>query len=257
MYFFNGKNSFPADIKKITIDRSILPKVLGIGVAAMMMQLMFLVQQTFVFKSIAHYGTENDIAFMGACYRVLMLAIVPVFGLVQAMQPIIGINYGAKDYQRVKSTVKIFITSGMVLLTTIWLPVQLFPQTILHWLMPETTFTATDLNNFRVIMIMLPAIPLIFIVGNFLQSIGNGLLSGIITVARQVIFFIPTVLILPTYIGMYGVYLSAPVVDVVVISLVLILLSVEFKKLDQKDAQYQIELKSQPSSQTSPQPVLG
>ncbi|EAY31319.1 MATE family efflux transporter [Microscilla marina] len=257
LYFVKGKNSFPVDLKKVTLDRSILPKVLGVGVAAMMMQLMFLVQQTFVFKSIAYYGNDNDIAFMGACYRVLMLAIVPVFGLVQAMQPIVGINYGAKDFQRVKQTVKVFVTGGMVLLTAIWLPVQLFPTTILHWLLPDMRFTVTDINNFRVAMIMMPAIPLVFIVGNFLQSIGNGLLSGIITVARQVVFFIPTVLILPTYVGISGVYLSAPLVDVVVISLVLVLLSLEFKKLDRKEVQYQSQIPTHPASATSPQPILG
>lgn len=256
-YFVRGKNSFPVNLKKITLDRSVLPQVLSVGVAAMMTQLMFLVQQTFVFKSIAHYGNDNDIAFMGACYRVLMLAIVPVFGLVQAMQPIVGINYGAKDFQRVKRAVKVFVTGGMVLLTAIWIPVQLFPTTVLHWLLPEMPFTSTDISNFRAAMIMMPAIPLVFIVGSFLQSIGNGLLSGIITVARQVVFFIPMVLILPTYMGISGVYFSAPIVDVIVISLVLTLLSYEFRKLDKKDAQYQTIQQAQTASSTSPQPVLG
>jgi Na+-driven multidrug efflux pump len=256
-YFVRGKNSFPVNLKKITLDRSVLPQVLSVGVAAMMTQLMFLVQQTFVFKSIAHYGNDNDIAFMGACYRVLMLAIVPVFGLVQAMQPIVGINYGAKDFQRVKRAVKVFVTGGMVLLTAIWIPVQLFPTTVLHWLLPDMPFTSTDISNFRAAMIMMPAIPLVFIVGSFLQSIGNGLLSGIITVARQVVFFIPMVLILPTYMGIAGVYFSAPIVDVIVISLVLTLLSYEFRKLDKKEAQYQTIQQAQTASSTSPQPVLG
>ncbi|OJJ16813.1 MATE family efflux transporter [marine bacterium AO1-C] len=255
-YFLRGKSSFPVNIKKINLDRSIMPQVLSVGVAAMMLQLMFFVQQAFVFKSIAHYGNDDDIAFMGACYRVLMLAIIPVFGMVQAMQPIVGINYGAKDYARVKKTVKIFITGGVILLTAIWLPVQFFPKTILHWLLPDTLFTSTDLNNFRIIMSLLPVIPIIFIVGNFLQSIGNGLLSGIVTVARQVVFFIPTVLILPTYIGVRGVYFSAPIVDVFVISIVLVLLMLEFRKLDRKEATEQqatLANKTQPATQ----PVLG
>lgn len=256
MYFVKGRSSFPVNLKKVTIDRSIMPQMLSVGVAAMMMQLMFFVQQTFVFKSIAHYGNDNDIAFMGACYRVLMLAIIPVFGMVQAMQPIIGINYGAKDFKRVKSVVKTFIAGGMILLTTIWLPVQLFPETILHWLLPKVHFTLVDLTNFRVIMSMLPVIPIVFIVGNFLQSIGNGLLSGIVTVARQVVFFIPTILILPTYVGVRGVYFSAPLVDIVVISIVLMLLTLEFRKLDRKNDQYQLELQTQAAAQTSPQPIL-
>lgn len=255
-YFFRGQSSFPVNLKKVNLDRSIMPQVLSVGVAAMMLQLMFLVQQTFVYKSIAHYGNDNDIAFMGACYRVLMLAIIPVFGMVQAMQPIVGINYGAQDFTRVKKIVKTFITGGMILLTAIWLPVQLFPQTILHWLLPKVKFTPTDLNNFRIIMSLLPAVPIIFIVGNFLQSIGNGLLSGIITVARQVVFFIPTVLILPTYIGVRGVYFSAPIVDVFVISIVLILLMLEFRKLDRKEAKLKQEVIVK-EPQTSTEPVLG
>ena len=255
-YFLRGKSSFPVQLRKVNLDRSIMPQVLSVGIAAMMLQLMFLLQQTFVYKSIAHYGNDNDIAFMGACYRVLMLAIIPVFGMVQAMQPIIGINYGANDFTRVKKTVKIFITGGVVLLTAIWLPVQLFPETILHLLLPKVSFTATDLNNFRVIMSLLPVIPIIFIVGNFLQSIGNGLLSAIITVTRQVGFFIPMVLILPTYLGVRGVYFSAPIVDVFVITAVLIFLMLEFKKLDRKEAalkQAALAGETQPTTQ----PVLG
>ena len=105
-YFASGKVSYAIDLKRITLDLKMLRPILAVGVSAMMLQIMFFVQQAVVFKSLAYYGEDWDIAFMGACYRVIVLLVMPVFGFAQALQPVAGINFGAKLYDRVKKSVQ-------------------------------------------------------------------------------------------------------------------------------------------------------
>jgi putative MATE family efflux protein len=217
IYFASKRPSFPVNLTRFRLDFDLLPKILPVGISAMLMQVLFFVQQTLVFKSISAYGNEDDLAFMGAYYRVIMLAIVPVFGFVQSLQPVVGIAYGAQKYQRVVEAVRVFSWAGTLLLTLIWLPIQLFPAVVLHWMLPQESFTAIDLTNFRLAILMLPTMPFMFIGITLFQAIGNGRLATTLLMVRQVILFIPVVLIMPIYFGVSGIFYASPVVDVVVL----------------------------------------
>ncbi len=234
IYFATGRSTFPVNFRKIKLDMTILPEVLSVGVSAMMMQLTFFVQQSVIFKSVAHYGGDRDIAFMGACYRVFMLAIVPIWGLSQAFQPVAGINYGAAAYLRVKEATKTFAKGGTILVTLVWMLLQIFPTTILGWLMPETTFDEADLFNFRMLFLTLPGMPLFFIGMTLFQAIGNGKTAAILLVARQVLIFIPIALVLPYFLGLSGIYISIFLSDVLVFLLVIWILWREFRVLTNK-----------------------
>jgi putative MATE family efflux protein len=230
-YFASKRPSFPVNLTRLRLDIDLLPKILPVGISAMLMQVLFFVQQTLVFKSIAAYGTEDDLAFMGAYYRVIMLAIVPVFGFVQSLQPVVGISYGAQRYRRVVEAVQVFSWGGTLLLTLIWLPIQLFPEVILHWVLPQESFTTTDLTNFRLAILMLPTMPFMFIGITLFQAMGNGRLATTLLMVRQVILFIPIVLILPIYFGVNGIFYASPLVDLVVLAVTSTLVWRECKRL--------------------------
>ncbi|MCU0444714.1 MAG: MATE family efflux transporter [Microscillaceae bacterium] len=235
-YFASNRPSFPVNLTRFRLDIDLMPKILPVGISAMLMQVLFFLQQTIVFKSIAVYGTEDDLAFMGAYYRVIMLAVVPVFGFVQSLQPVVGISYGAKNYSRVVRAVQVFSWGGTLLLTLIWLPIQLFPQVVLHWMLPQETFSANDLSNFRLAILMLPTMPFMFIGITLFQAIGNGRLATTLLMVRQVILFIPVVLILPVYWGVSGIFYASPVVDTVVLAVTSSLVWREFGRLLAKES---------------------
>ncbi|MEG3881907.1 MATE family efflux transporter [Microcoleus sp. herbarium7] len=230
-YFFYGKTSTLVTLKKLTFARDLVLPILSVGVSVLLMELMAIVQQIVIFKSIAYYGSDTDIAFAGATLNLYSLAVTPVYGFVYALQPVIGINYGAGNHHRMKKAYLIFGIGGTILLSTIWLPIQLFPATFLGLLLPKVAFTANDLLNFRIVTVLLPLLSFVFSSITLFQSIGNGKIAGIIVVARQVFLFIPLVLILPLFIGINGIYYSLTAVDIVVSLIVALFTWMEFDRL--------------------------
>ena len=215
-YFISGKSSMAVQLKKLTLSLDLLSPILSVGISVFIMEVMTIVQQVVIFKSIAYYGTGTDIAFAGATLNLYSLAVTPVYGFVQALQPVIGINYGSGNHNRMKQAYFIFGIGGTILLTVIWLPLQLYPATFLSWLLPKVVFTANELLNLRIVTILLPILSFVFCSITLFQSIGNGKVAGIIVVARQVFLFIPVVLILPLFIGINGIYYSLTAVDILV-----------------------------------------
>ena len=230
IYYFRGYSSYPIDYKYFKVESDIVKPILGVGVSAMMLNFMFLVQNAVVFKLISIYGDDWDIAFMGACYRILILMLVPGFGFSTAVQPVIGINYGAGDYDRVKRAFYVF-GMGCVGITTVLLIIfELFPVTILSLLLPNSTFEASDIFNFRIMMLPI-FISAFFVMSIVLyQSIGKAKLSGIMTVLREIVFFIPIVILLPRWLGITGIYVAPLVQNLTVFFIILYLLRSLFKE---------------------------
>jgi putative MATE family efflux protein len=230
-YFLSAKSSIPVNPKKLTLAIDLLPAILSIGFTALLMEIISLVEQSVIFKSIAQYGTEHDIAVAGATLRVYALALIPVEGFVQALQPIIGMNYGAKNYHRLKQAFFTFTIGATLCLGLIWLPLHLLPATFLGILLPSVNFTNDDLLNFQIINLLLLILPLGFCSVTFFQSIGNGKAASLLILAKSLFFLIPFVLILSAYLGARGVYYGMLFTDILVVLISLLITWLEFKKL--------------------------
>ena len=222
-YYTKGNTSYSVDFKYFKLDKIIVRPILAVGVSAMMMQIMFLIQNVIVFKMVSLYGDDWDIAFMGACYRIMILMLVPGFGFSTAVQPVIGINYGARDYGRVKEAFYVFGMGCMGLTTILLILFEIFPRSILGLMMPDSIFEPIDIFNFRIMMAPV-FISSFFIMGVVLyQSIGQAKISGIVTILREIVFFIPFVLLFPRWFGITGIY-AAPIVQNVAVFFVMVVL---------------------------------
>jgi Na+-driven multidrug efflux pump len=228
-----GKASFPIDFKYYKWESEIMRPVLTVGISAMMMQIMFFVQQAIVFKSLAHYGDDWHLAFMGACYRILILLILPSFGFSQAFQPIVGINYGAGKYDRVKKSFKVFSVGSSIMVLFVWAWIMFFPTVILSWMLPDADFSTTDLSNLRWMMSTVPLYPVFFLGVTFLQSIGDGKMSGYLLVGRELLLYVPVLLIAPLIFGVDGIYYAGVPNNIIVTVIIFFLMRSQFKKMDQ------------------------
>ena len=159
-YFIFGKSFISVNLKKLAIAIDLLPATLSVGMSSLFAPVMILAQGFVVFNSISYYGTNNDIAFFGATQKVTSLVFIPVIGFAQALQPIIGMNYGAKNHKRIKKAYLTFAIIGTILLLLIWLPLQLSPRTFLGIILPSVNFTEDDIFNFRLLSILAPVWPL-------------------------------------------------------------------------------------------------
>lgn len=233
-YFLSGKSSILMNPKKFTVAIDLLPAILSVGISELLAQVMDIVQEVVIFKSIAHYGTGTDIAFYGATLRVYLLATILIYGFMQALQPVFGMNYGAKNYDRLKKAYFTFGIGGTVLLTLIWLFIQLSPETFLACLLPNVAFTANDLLNFRLLNLLLPILPFGFCSITLFQSIGNGRTAGLLILLRSILLVVPLMLILSALLGVKGVYYGLVLADAVVLLIAFFLTGMEFKKLSVK-----------------------
>jgi putative MATE family efflux protein len=231
-YFISGTSSIPVNLKSKVLTIDLAVPILSVGISALLFPIMDLVQSFVILKSISYYGTNNDIAFYGATIKVSSFALIPISGFAQALQPIIGINYGAKNYDRLKKAYLTFAIIGSFLLILIWSPLQLSPKTFLSILLPDMSFTSNDELNFRILSILAPVWPLAILGNTLFQSIGKGqIVIGVILV-RSLFLQIPIILILSKVLGIRGVYYGMVFADILFLLIVIILILIEFNNLN-------------------------
>ncbi|MDZ8237968.1 MAG: MATE family efflux transporter [Nostoc sp. ChiQUE01a] len=230
-YFILGKSSIPVNFKKIAIAIDLIPAILSVGISELFYPFTILLQDFVVFNSISNYGTNTDIAFFGAAGKIISIIFIPIFGFSQALQPIIGMNYGAQNYGRIKKAYLTFATIGTILLILIWLPLQLFPRTFLEIILPNVRFIEGDLLNFRLLNILMPIWPLAHFSNTLFISIGKGKTVLVVILLKSIILTVPMVLFFSRFAGVRGIYSGMLFADIVFMLVVLILTILEFKSL--------------------------
>lgn len=230
-YFAKGKASFEAHPFKFLRDKKIVKDIFSMGMPSLIMSVMSLVQAVVVFNALSRYGTTYDLALYGAIYRFFTLLLTPIFGLMRALQPVIGINYGAKNNLRVISGFKIFAVASTLMMLPFWVITMIIPEAVLSLMFPGRIFDAASLFYFRTYMALLPVLPVIFMMMTFYPAINKGKPAAIIGIARQLIFYVPVMLILPKLYGVRWVYYGTFLIDAFITIWVLVLIKKEFNIL--------------------------
>lgn len=137
-------------IGRIRIDGELLPQVLSVGISALLMQILTLVQQTVIYRVASNYGGETSQLLLAAALRFWNFSFVPLWGISQGFQPAAGTNYGAKDYDRVKTLTRVFIIAATLLSLVFYIPAELFPEKILSMFLTTPGIAASGSTNFRI-----------------------------------------------------------------------------------------------------------
>lgn len=234
IYFSRGWATFESKLASVRWDKKIGTSILRLGASSLIMSVMSLVQAVFVFNALSKYGTTADVAFYGVVYRIFTFLLTPIFGLMRALQPVIGINYGAQQYERVISSYKIFAFTALVLTLPFWLLSIVVPGQVLGLMMKDVAFTGADIAYFRIYMAILPVLSFIFMAMTLFPSVDKGKPAAMIGIARQLVFYVPVMIFLPKMIGVAGVYYGSLAIDAVIVLWTLLLVRKEFSSLRQK-----------------------
>lgn len=231
IYFGRDKATFQANLASLKGDKEITSSVVRLGMPSLIMSVMSLIQGLVVFNALARYGTTADIAFYGVVYRVFQFLLTPIFGLMRALQPVIGINYGAEQYDRVIRSYKIFAVTALLLTLPFWIITLVTPGSILGMMLKDQVFTGTQFMYFRVYMAILPVLSFIFMAMTLFPAIDKSKPAMIIGIARQVVFYIPAMLLLPKVAGVSGIYYGSLAIDAVIVLWTMLLVKKEFNRL--------------------------
>ena len=154
----------------------------------------------------------------------------------QGLQPVVGTNFGAKQYDRVRQAVKIFSIGGFILAAIFWIPSLLFSSRILSLFGVETNIIAQGVGNFRIFYSVFVLYGIMVMTIIFFQSIGNGKKAGIIVMFRQLFLFVPAMIFLPMVFGIKAVWFTQPLVDFIMIVIGLLMMFGELNKMGKEKA---------------------
>ena len=218
LWFFK-KKSETVKIGLIRKEKEIIGEMFSVGVSAMLMQVLTIIQQSFLYSQAFRYGGETSAAIMAVSLRIQAFSFIPLWGMSQGLQPAIGANFGAKQYNRVKKIFNVFTISSIVLAACFWIPAEGFAKQILNLfgLSDETLFLAVP--NFRIMYSIFIVYGVMIMIMTFFQAIGDGKTAGVLVMLRQVILFIPTMIFLPYIFGAQSIWYVIPIVDGIVVLL--------------------------------------
>jgi MATE efflux family protein len=218
----------------LKIARDINKEIFSVGISAMLMQIMMLIQMTIVYNTAVRYGGKSQIALMGAAQRVLQLAFVPIWGMSQGMQPAIGTNFGAKEYLRVKKLTNVFIIGSTVLAGIFFIIIEIFSKQILSTFITNYKIVNEGVVNFRLMYLMFLTYGFLIMIVTYFQAIGKSKQAGFLVMLRQFLLVIPLVLIIPILLNknVLGVWLALPINDTIIFIFAIFMLMKEYKYLN-------------------------
>lgn len=236
-HFSNRQNFLSFRRDSFRFNRDIVRGTLSIGMAPFIMQCCACVVVIFVNNTMQHYGGDLAIGAYGIVNRVAFLFTMVVMGLNHGMQPIVGYNYGAKNYERVRRILFMTIGWATVVTTVGFLICQLFPEYVVRLFAKEdgsgdaTQLIALASHGLQAILIAFPIVGFSIVVGNFFQYIGKAKRAILLSMTRQLIFILPLLVVLPPLWGQDGVWYSIPIADTMAMLLALVLLIYQLRKL--------------------------
>ena len=172
-YFTKGKSVLKIRRKYLKLNKEAVMGIFSIGVSPFSMQIANCAVQVVANNSLQTYGGDLAVAAMTIINSLSMIFLMPIFGINQGMQPIVGYNYGAKKHDRVKETIKYCVISATIIVVIGFLIVELFPEKLILIFNSDPELINIGVNGMRIFLCMLPLIGGQIIVTNYFQSIGK------------------------------------------------------------------------------------
>lgn len=242
-YAFNYK-TVQLTKEHIRIKSFISKRIASIGMASFFNQIAIGIVQVVLnnslksYGALSKYGESEPIACCGIVMKVNMIVFAIVIGLAQGTQPIESFNYGAKKYDRVRSAYKLAVTVGAGVSIVAFILFHLFPRQILS-LFGSGTDTYYELGEkfFKIFLFFTWINCLQPITATFFTSIGKPIKGVFLSLTRQIIFFMPLLLILPHYFQIDGIIYTGPVADLLSAVVAISMAAYEFRNIRKLEAQ--------------------
>lgn len=212
-YFTKGKGVLKIRRKYLKLNKEIVISIFLIGMSPFSMQIAQCAVQVISNNSLKLYGGDAAIGAMTIINSLAMIFLMPIFGLNQGMQPIVGYNFGAKKYDRTKKTLKYTATVATIIVTTGFLIVETIPKLLISIFNRNSEILNIGASGMRIFLMMLPLIGAQIVTTNYFQSIGKVKVSMFLSLLRQVIILIPFLIVIPKFMGLTGIWVAGAASD--------------------------------------------
>ncbi|WP_163651758.1 MATE family efflux transporter [Listeria sp. PSOL-1] len=231
IYFLSGKSSLSLSGFKFQMDWSMIMRIVAIGFPSFIMMSAGSIVTIAVNWMLQVYGGTLAIAVYGIANRIVTFAIMPINGVTQGMQPVVGFNYGSKNLDRVSKAVKLSMLVATAMSLVAWGMVEIFPMQLVRIFSNEPQIISEGATAVRLILLAAPTIGFQIVCGGLYQALGQARISFIISLMRQIICLVPLLLILPNFIGLHGVWYAFPLADLIAFTVCLVILLTTSKRI--------------------------
>ncbi len=214
LWFFVNKSELKLELKHFKFNFPIIKEITELSFVTFSRQGVISILSIILNHTLYNYGGEHSIAVYGIISRMLMFALFPVLGITQGFIPIAGYNFGANNYSRVKESIQISIKYAALLAAVIFVVILFFAKPIVAVFTTDPQVIAETPNALRWVFAASPIIAIQLIGAAYFQAAGKAKKALFLTLSKQGFFLIPLVLILPNFFGIFGVWISFPIADV-------------------------------------------
>ena len=233
-HFFNQKSYVHFTKSCFKMKRRIVLSIFSIGMSPFLMNVCACIVVIIINNSLLNNGGDLAIGAYGIINRVLTLFVMIVLGLAMGMQPIVGYNYGAMHYGRVKKTLKYGIIAGICITSIGFIGSELFPDVIVSMFTNSPELSVMASQGLKLAAMMFPFVGCQIVITNFFQSIGKAKISIFLSLSRQLLYLLPCLIFLPRMWGVYGVWSSMPLSDFLAFVTAVIILIRHYKKINKQ-----------------------
>lgn len=254
VWYFTKTPGVPLRLRRryFPIKAKLARGILALGAASFAVQAAGAIVNFFINFMLVKYGSldpigaDNALASVGVVQRIGMFVILPLIGVSIAIQPLLGFNYGAKLWERVKTTLKVGSIGATVMGTLMWVAIMAFaPQIVGFFGIKEDSLVEFTAFALRVDLVFLPLIGFQIVGANYFQATGQPAKSIILSLTRQILFLVPLLFILPEVLpsiapmldSLDAVYFAVPMADFLAVFTVVVFVVMELRVLNRRSAE--------------------
>lgn len=231
-YFLRGNSLLKIRLINLRPKWLLVKGIMFVGFPAFAMQITNSIQNLILNRTLVFYGGDMALAAIGIIMSIATLLVMPIIGISQGAQPIIGYNFGAKQLERVKDTLKLAIAVATAVLTFGFVFARLWPTQLVGLFNKNPQLIELSSHALLIFFIFLPLVGLQLIGASYFQATGKPVQATVLSLSRQVIIFIPLLLMLPRFWGLDGIWWAAAFSDVGAFIITGAWLLYEFKQID-------------------------
>lgn len=223
-YLYSGKSTLSIQVKYFYPRLQIIKEMLAVGASAFIRQGSASVMLIVANNLLILYGGELAIAVLGIIHRIMMFTLMPILGIVQGMMPIVGFNYGAKKISRVKESIVLSMKISTAIALLAFLLVMTLPGLLMRVFTTDPAAIEMGKIALRIIFTLSFTVGMQMVTAGVFQALGKAREAFLISMARQILFLIPLLLLLPLQLGLTGIWLAFPLADLLSVALTFLLI---------------------------------
>jgi len=234
MYYFRGQPAIRLRLKNLKPDPKYIIAIASIGVAPFLMQLLGSAVQAIANNTLREFGGPYAIGAFGAITAVTSLFVMPIFGIAQGSQPIIGFNFGAGNMERVRKAYFASASYAVAICAIGTVLIVSSPAWIIGMFAESPEIVEMGAVGIRIMAFTMPFAAFQMNASTFFMAIGKAKKSVVLSVMRQGIVLIPLYLILPRFMGVDGIWWATPAADLSAFAVTLFFILREMRILNKK-----------------------